>query len=255
MDSPFETRLTVGASIGAVVLSVMAVWHWQRVAAPEAAPAAPLTRTWDGPVGPGLVRGAVPEFPALGANLAAAAQPGLETDAGGHLVAGLALRKLMDSYLVPGGASGRRARAEELRAFLKRKLAAPAAGEADRIVTEYLGYLEAEDRALARERFSAPAAAALSERDIERLLAWQEQRAQQRQRLLGAALAQAWFEADDSRCEAILHDWQLQHVALAPGEELDQAELRERRLRGPALEARRDADAQRCAAQMTGHQD
>lgn len=252
MDSTFDSKLTIAAAIGAVVLSGMAVWHWQRGAAPEAAPAAPLARTWDGPAGPGLVRGAAPEFAALGAEPEAAPQPGLETDAGGHLVAGLALRKLIDSYLAPGEAGGRRARAGQLRALLKQKLAAPAAGEAERIVTEYLGYLEAEDRALARERFS-PAAAGLSERDVERLLAWQEQRAQQRQRLLGAALAQAWFEADDSRCDAILHDWQLQHVALAQGQELDQAELRERRLRGPALEARRDADAQRCAVQMTDH--
>lgn len=251
MDSPFETKLTIGASIGAVVVSVLAVWHWQRGTEPDAAPAAPSTRAWDGPVGPGLIRGVAPEFPALGASLAASPGPGLETDAGGHLVPSLALRKVMDSYLARGDASGRRLRADELRAFLKRQLAAPAAGEADRIVTQYLDYLEAEDRALARERFSAPAAAGLSERDVERLLAWQEQRAQQRQRLLGPALAQAWFEADDSRCGAILRDWQLQHVALEPGQELDQAELNERRIRGPALEARRDADALRCAAQMT----
>ena len=158
----------------------------------------------------------------------------------------------MDSYLVRGQAAGRRERAEDLRAMLKHKLAAPAAGEADRIVGQYLDYLEAQERMLARERFSAPAAANLSERDVDHLLPWQEQRAQQRQRILGPVLAQAWFAADDERCGAVLRDWQLQHVALAPGEELDQAELRERRLHGAALEERRDAAAQRCAAQMTG---
>jgi hypothetical protein len=157
----------------------------------------------------------------------------------------------MDAYLETGQPSGRRARAEQLRAVLKRKLVAPAAGEADRILNQYLDYLEAEDRLLARERFTAPGADGLAERDIERLLAFQEQRAQQRHRLLGAALAQAWFEADDSRCGAILRDWQLQHVPPEPGQELDPVEMRERRIHGAVLEARRDADAQGCAAQMS----
>lgn len=252
MESPFENWLTKSAALGAVVLSVFAVWQWQRTAAPEAAPAVASAHAWDGPIGPGLASGAAPQLPALGANLATPGEPGLATDAGGHLVPSVALRKLMDSYLLPGKAAGRRARAEPLRAMLKQKLAAPAAGEADRIVDQYLDYLEAEERLLARERFSAPAAAVLSERDVEHLLAWQAQRAQQRDRALGPALAQAWFAADDERCGAILRDWQLQHVAPAPGQELDQAELRERRLHGAALEERRDADAQRCASQLTG---
>ena len=251
MDSPLETRLTIGAAIGVVVFSVMAVWHWQRAAAPDAAPAAPAAGTWDGPIGPGLASGAAREFPALGANLQGLPEPGLETDAGGHLVPSLALRKLMDAYLASGQPSGRRAPAEALRTFLKRKLAAPAAGEADYIVTRYLDYLEAEDRFLERERFTAPGSDGVSARDVERLLAFQDQRAQLRQRLLGAALAQTWFEADDSRCGAILHDWQLQHVPPGPGQELDPVEARERRIHGAALEARRDEDAHGCAAQMT----
>lgn len=252
MDTPFEDWLTKGAALGAVVLSAFAVWQWQRAAAPDAAPATSSARAWDGPIGPGLASGAAPQFPALGANLATPGEPGLATDAAGHLVPSLALRTLIDSYLVPGKAAGRRARADELRAMLRRKLAAPAAGEADRIISQYLDYLETEERLLAREQFSAPAAAGLSERDVDHLLAWQEQRAQQRERVIGPALAQAWFAADDARCGAMLRDWQLQHVALAPGQELDQAELRERRLRGAVLQERRDADAQRCAAQMTG---
>ncbi|MDB5933267.1 MAG: hypothetical protein JWQ01_611 [Massilia sp.] len=252
MDSPFDTWLTKGAVIGAIVIGMFAAWHWQRAAVPDTAPAAPSAHAWDGPVGPGLASGGAGQFPALGASLPAPPEPGMEVDAAGHLVLNLALRKVMDAYLVNVQPASRRARAEELRAFLKGKLPAPAADEADRVVIQYLDYLDAEERYLARERFSAPAAAGLSERDVERLLAWHEQRAQQRQRVLGPALAQAWFEADDARCGAMLRDWQLQHLALEPGQELDQAELRERRIHGAALEERRDADAQRCAAEMSG---
>jgi hypothetical protein len=249
MDSAFESKLKIGAAIGAVVLTVLATWYWQRGATPDAGPAAPPARAWDGPVGPGLASGAQPDLPSLGARLETSREPGLATDAGGHLVPGLALRKLMDSWLAPSQGADRRARAGQLRAWLRHKLAAPSADEADRIVTNYLGYLETEGQLLARERFSAPGTA-LSERDVERLLAWQDQRAQRRQRALGPALALAWFEADDSRCGAVLRDWQLQHVAPDPAQEPDPVELRERRIHGAALEARRDYDAQRCAAQM-----
>lgn len=252
MDSPFDNWLTKSAALAAVVFSVFAVWQWQRATAPDAAPVAASAHAWDGPIGPGLASGAAPQLTALGAHLAAPGDAGLATDAGGHLVPSLALRRLIDSYLVRGAAAGRPARAGELRAMFRRTLAAPAASEAEHMVSRYLDYLEGEERMLARERFSAPAADGLSERDVEHLLAWQEQRAQQRERVLGQALAQAWFAEDDARCGAMLRDWQLQHVAPAPGEELDQAELRERRLHGAVLLERRDADAQRCAAQMTG---
>lgn len=252
MDSPFENWLTKGAALAAVAFSIFAVWQWQRVTAPDAAPVTAAAQAWNGPIGPGLASSAAPQLTALGAHLAAPGEPGLATDAAGHLVPSLALRSLIDSYLVRGPAAGRPARAGELRAMFRRTLAAPAAAEAEHIVARYLDYLDAEERMLARERFSAPAAGGLSERDVEHLLAWQGQRAQQRERVLGQVLAQAWFADDDARCGAMLHDWQLQHVAPAPGEELDQAELRERRLHGAVLQERRDADAQRCAAQMTG---
>jgi hypothetical protein len=252
MDSPFDNRLTLAAAIGAVVLSVLAVWYWQGGAAPDAGTAASPAPSWDGPVGPGLASGEMRAGLApLGANPEASREPGLATDAGGHLIPSLQLRKLMDSFLARGPASGRQARAEELRAFLGRKLAAPAAGEAERLVSQYLRYLDAEDQLLARERFTAPGAHGLAEREVERLLSFQEQRAQQRQRLLGPALAQAWFEAEDSRCGAALRDWQLQHVAPEPGQELDPVEIRERRIHGAALAERRDEDAQACAVEMS----
>jgi hypothetical protein len=69
MDSAFESKLKIGAAIGAVVLTVLATWYWQRGATPDAGPAAPPARAWDGPVGPGLASGAQPDLPSLGARL------------------------------------------------------------------------------------------------------------------------------------------------------------------------------------------
>jgi lipase chaperone LimK len=176
--------------------------------------------------------------------------PGLELDAGGHLVAGLELRKLMDSYLARGAVAGRTARAQQLQAYLKRELVAPAAAEGERFAAQYLQYLEVEERAIVREGFSDPAQQ-LSERDVQRLLAYRDQRAQRRERMFGAAVARAWFDADDSRCVAALREWQVQHVAPEPGQELDPVEIRQRRIHGAVLETRRDEAAQACAVQMS----
>lgn len=235
MDAEAENRLTIGATIVAVLIALLAVWCWPRGSAPELGPTA--ARGWDGPVGPGVISGAAADV--------------THTGAASPLIADLALRKLMDSYLRQGG--DRRAGAVQLRAHLAQKFAGPMAAEADRIVTAYVGYLETEDRLLARERFNAPGSG-LSERDVERLVAWQEQRAQRRQRALGPVLAQAWFDADDDRCGAALRDWQVQHVAPDPAREPDAVELREQRLHGAVLAARRDEDAQACALQIIGGQ-
>lgn len=229
MDAVAENRLAIGATVGAVVIALLAVWWWPRGALPDPGPA-PSARAWDGPIGPGLASGA-PVQPAGTA----------------PLVADLALRKLMDAYL--GQAGNRRAGAPQLRAFLAQQLTAPAAAEADRLVTAYLGYLEMEDQLMARERFNG-ADGELSARAVERLLDWQVQRAQRRQRALGPALARAWFEADDARCDAALRDWQVQHAVPDPAQEPDPVELREQRLHGAALAARRDENAQACAAQI-----
>lgn len=251
VDSPFDNKLSLGTALGVVLLTVLAVWYWQQSAAPpDTAPAAPLARAWDGPIGPGLASAAPAELAPLGAPLYIPREPGLATDAGGHLVAGLALRSLFDSWFARSQGVERRAHATQLRAWLHNKLAAPAADEADRLVTQYLAYLDTEDQLLARERFGPPGAV-LEERDVEHFLAWQDQRAQRRQRMFGPVVARAWFEDDDSRCGSALREWQKQHVAPAAGQDLDPVELRERRIHGVALEERRDFDAKECAEQMS----
>lgn len=251
VDSPFDSKLTTAAAVGAVLLAVLAVWYWQQNSAPQdAGPAVRRARAWDGPVGPGLASTAPAQLAPLGAPLEAGREPALATDAGGHLVAGAALRGLFDSWLERTQGIGRGARAAQLRNWLRARLTAPVADEADRFLTQYLAYLDTEDRMLAREHFPPPAAV-LTERDVEHLLAWQDQRAQRRQRMFGPVVARAWFEDDDAQCGSALREWQKQHVPLAGGEELDPVELRERRIHGAALEERRDYAAKECAIKMS----
>jgi hypothetical protein len=254
-DSPFDNMRTIAASVCAVVLAVAAVWYWQRSAAPDVGPASPH-RHRDVPIRQGPLNDAGPAprigvlLPQIGA-LAPAPDSGPKIDSFGHLVPDLALRRLIDSFLSNTQTVPRQQRALELRAYLKGRLVAPANDEAERIVTSYLAYLDAQDRMLARERRAAPVAeSGLSERAVEGLLAWQEQRAQLRRRLLGDALTRAWFEADDARCTTVLHDWLKQFAPPDPTQEPDFAELRERRLHGAALEAMRSFDAESCATQI-----
>lgn len=251
MDSLFDNKLTLGAAgAGAVLLGVLAVFYIQRadVRLPAAQPLS--ASAWDGPIGPGALAGAVREPRGPGQDLQAAGAPRLALDASGHLVPDLALRRLMDSFLVAGKGAQRQARAAELRAYLKGLLTAPAVQEAQRIAVDYLAYLEAEERMLARERFARPDPAGLADGEVTHLLEWQRQRAQLRERILGSAVAKAWFDADDAACAAALGEWQKQRVPLDGAQEPDPVELRERRIHGAVLEQRRNENAQACASQV-----
>jgi hypothetical protein len=85
----------------------------------------------------------------------------------------------------------------------------------------------------------------------EQMLAWQQQRAQLRERMLGGAVSQAWFGTEDADCRTALNDWRLMR-APSDADEVDSNELRARRLHGPVLEQRRNERAQSCAARMMG---
>lgn len=252
MTSLFDSKLAIGAaSVGAMALGVAGVLYVQRANLPGTSPVpAQVMKAWDAPVGPGQLPGAVrePPVPDLGLPQARAAQ--LALDRGGHLVPDLALRTLIDSVLAEARGAERKQRAAGLRAFLKGRLPSPAAAEADRIVTDYLGYLEVEEQLLARERFARPDPGGLSPSEVDHLLAWQQQRAQLRERTLGTAVAQAWFETEDSTCAAALDDWRKLRAPEDGTQELDSNELRARRVHGAALEERRNNNAQACASQI-----
>lgn len=250
-DSLFDSRLALGAAgVCAVAVGVMGVLYWQRPAVAPHAPPAQAASAWDNPIGPGLLAAPPRELATPQAAAPVARDTRIALDTGGHLVVNLALRTLFDAFIARGkGAQGADA-ALELRAYLNGRLAAPAAQEAQHLVGDYLAYRDAEAQLRASARFAPPGPSGLSERDVAQLLAWQQQRAQLRQRMLGAVVAQAWFELEDAGCAAALGDWQKQRDPQVPDEEPDSVTLRERRVHGAMLDARREFNAQACASQI-----
>lgn len=245
-DALLDSKLAQGiACVAAVACGVVAVLGWPR---PQpTAEAAPAAAMWEGPAGPGLLSSPVHDLPAL----APGAQPRdtkIALDQAGHLVPDLALRSLMDSFIVSSKRSERVAMAAQLRTLLRERLNQPAAGEADRLVTDYLAYLQAEEQMRAAERFTQPDPAGLSEAEVRHLLAWQRQRAALRERMLGIPVASAWFDSEDARCSSALADWEKLREPLAQQD--DSYEQTMRRRYGPMLETRRNDDAQACAAQI-----
>jgi hypothetical protein len=141
-------------------------------------------------------------------------------------------------------------RANELGDYLKGRLKQPALADAQRIVNDYLVYLQIEEQLLAGERLTQPDPSGLTEDQVRHLLAWQQQRSQLRQRMLGFAVAQAWYEAEDATCTSALADWSTMQRVPGEGEELDSNELRDRRLHGAVLQEKRNNNAQSCASRI-----
>lgn len=251
MNSLLDNKLTIAAAAVAVVFGVTATIYLQRADVPAGAAPAPVAGAWEGRIGPGMLAGSAGDFPALGPALHSGRDAKFTLDNAGHLVPDFSLRKLIDSFLAKSKGAERAAQVADLRAFLKSQLTQPAAQEADRVVTAYLAYLGIEEQMLARERFSRPDPSGLTEAEIAHLLAWQQQRVQLRERMLGSQVAKAWFEAEDADCATALQEWQMQREPVDGTHELDPVELSERRLHGAALEERRNNNAQLCAGQIS----
>jgi hypothetical protein len=101
----------------------------------------------------------------------------------------------------------------------------------------------------AQARFTRPDPAGLSDRQVEQMLVWQQERAGLRDRMLGTAVAQAWFGEDDSACRNALEDWRRMR-APEGSEDVDSNELRARRRHGAVLEQGRNERAQACARRL-----
>jgi lipase chaperone LimK len=244
MASLFDSKTAVGlACVAAAAIGAgSVVWLRGGSAAPAAAPAAQRAG-WDAPTGPGgLAAGAAATQPAAATSLA---------DGAGNLRIDAALRTLFDSYLAQSGAAARAARAAQLHAYLDSRLAPPARGQAADLVDAYLRYLRAEAELRAQLRFTRPDPSGLSDQQVDQMLAWQQERAHLRERMLGTTVAQAWFGADDGDCQSALEDWRKMR-APAGAEEVDSNELRARRLHGAVLEQGRNERAQACAARLLG---
>lgn len=246
MASLLDSKLGFGLSclLGAAA-GVMGVVYLRGADVPGAASAAPAQQaaSWDGPAGPGAL---APSAPGDGGAASAPGGPPL-LDAGGRLMVDQALHRLFDTYLKGGGEPG--AREQALRAYLKRRLAPPALAQAERLAGDYSRYLQAETALRTDAHLPAPDPAGMSMAQVEQMLAWQARRAQLRERMLGTAVAQAWFGTDDAECMTALNDWRLMRTP-AGADEVGSNELRDRRLHGAMLEQRRNERAQSCAAQL-----
>ena len=235
MASLFDSKAAVGlACVVAVALGAgSVVWLRGGSTAPAVAPAAQRAG-WDGPIGPGAIADTQP---------AAVIDDHPLTDGAGNLRVDPALRTLFDGYLAkPGGAA-------PLRAYLNGRLPPPARRQAADLVDAYVRYLRAEHEMRAQARFTKPDPSGLSDRQVAEMLAWQQDRAQLRARMLGTAVAQAWFDADDADCRTALEDWRRMR-APADSDEVDSNELHARRRHGAVLEQGRNERAQACARRL-----
>jgi hypothetical protein len=245
IDALFDNKFALGLlGAGAMALAVYGVVLWQRPPA-EPVPAPARAGSWNDAVGPGLLSGPVRNLPALA--MQDTRDVKIAVDGSGHLAPDRALLKLMNEFLVNAKPSERQALEQQLRKLLRQRLDEPAAGEADRLVTAYVAYLQAESQLLVRERFTQADPSGLSEQQVKHLLAWQRERAALRERMLGTAAATAWFADEDGNCTAALNDWEKQ---LAPPDDDDSAEQWSRRRYGDVLAARRNDSAQACAARI-----
>jgi hypothetical protein len=229
MASRFDSKAVVGlACVVAVAIGAgSVVWPGGGNAPPAAAPAAPPAG-WHAPIGPGLLP-ADADGPAL-------------TDGAGNLRIDSGLRTLFDSYLKTG-------RAAQLHAWLDSHLAPPARGQAAELVDAYARYLRAEGELRAQARLARPDPAGMSDAQAAQMLAWQQERAGLRDRMLGTAVAQAWFGTDDGECRSALEDWRRMRAPEGSAV-VDSNELRARRLHGAVLEQGRNERAQACARRL-----
>jgi len=235
-----DSKLGFGAAcaLGAAAAVIGVVYLRDSGQAP-AAPAAQVkaAASWDGPPGPGILA------PAAGATAALAAEQPL-AGADGRLVVDQALHRLFDSYL-----DNAHPREQALRSYLKSRLNPPALAQAETLASDYARYLQAEAALRARERPAPVDAAGLGAAQVERMQAWLLQRGQLRERMLGTAVAQAWFGTADEDCRTAFADWRKMR-APADSEEVDSNELRARRLHGDVLEQTRNERALSCAGQL-----
>jgi hypothetical protein len=248
MVFPLDSKLGFGTVCVAGIAIGVAAAFWLQGGAPAARPAPGAASAWDGAIGPGaLAAPAASAGAALG--METAGEPSL-VDAGGRLVIGLPLRRLIDAYLLKdSAASARQNRAAELRAELRRRLPQPALGQAESLVGDYLRYLDAEQALRTRVRIAPPGEGILDAAQVGQMEDWLRQRAQLRERMLGAAVTEAWFAAEDAECNTALADWRRMRAPVG-SEEVDSNELQARRLHGAVLEQRREEGARLCAAQL-----
>lgn len=258
--------LRQGGYLAAALAGAGLIWYWQ-AATPSDTPAdagAPAAAAaWNGAIGPGALSGA-PRNAALDLDTDDLPPDGFTIGDGGQLVANRQLRASFDYFLIRGDGADLAARAIQLRSYLKQRLPAGAAAQAEALLMPYLAYVRAHDELLARQLLTLALGAVPDAQQTERLANWQAQRARLRQQHFTAALQRAWFGDDDEvLAEAVAElrvrdaDANASARAGRPGSgatadgEADSNTLRQQRLHGATEQAARDAELAEVARDAT----
>jgi lipase chaperone LimK len=187
--------------------------------------------------------------------------PGLAVDSAQKLQIGTGLHAVFDYFLIDGTSSDLSTRADELRAYMKAQLPAAAYDTAEGILRQYLAYMVEHDKLLASQGFAKIAQGSpISPQELARAVNWQQQRERLRQSMLGAQVAQLWYQDDDLQLRRALAE--LQGMAAQQGFAEDSNSIRERRMHGEQQDrlreqANRDtvAQAEKSFAVLRGEAD
>ncbi len=203
----------LAAAAGGILGATALIWARSPVDDPAAAPAPPpVTAT---PVVTGAApSGRAPMLRDHGGSVDASSEIALTDNQ--ELIADSALRKVMDSYLLGGGDKGG---LQALLDYLNHRLPANAARDAGQLATSYHAYLSAHDQLLAAQSFGATP-------DLNRLIGWQRQRQQLRDRMLGEKVTQEWFGNEEAYLTQALEEISQRRDGTAPpstGVDEDQA--------------------------------
>ncbi|MBA5686820.1 hypothetical protein [Rugamonas apoptosis] len=253
-----SSYLRQGGYLAAAVASAGLIWYWQTATpADTSSDSGSGTRAaaaWKDAIGPGALGGA-PHNAALDLDTDDLPPDGFTIGDGGQLVANRQLRASFDYFLIRSDGADLAARATQLRAYLKQRLPAATAAQAEALLTPYLAYVRAHDELLARQQLTLASGAVPDAQQTERLANWQAQRARLRQQNFPAVLQRAWFGDDDevlleAVAELRVRDGDTSARAGRPGSgfgsdsdaETDSNTLRQQRLHGTTAQAARDAE-------------
>lgn len=190
----------LAAAAGGILGATALVWARWPDDEPAAAPAPPRTMAAPAAAGAAPPRGVSPlrEPGVMPSDIAL-------TD-NQELIADSALRKVMDSYLLGGGGQGG---LQALLDYLNRRLPASAAREAGQLASSYNAYLSAHDQLLAAQNFGVTP-------DLNRLIGWQRQREQLRNRMLGEKVTLEWFGSEEAYLTQALEEQGQRRDGTAP---------------------------------------
>lgn len=193
----------LSAAAGGILGATALIWGRSSGDEPTIVPTPPPAMT--APVGAGSAppRGAsLPRDRANGADISS----DIALTDNQELIADNALHKVMDSYLLEGGDRGG---LQALLDYLNRHLPVNAAREAGRLATSYHAYLSAHDELLAVQNLGATP-------NLNRLIGWQRQRQQLRDRMLGEKVSQEWFGTEEAYLTQALEELGQRRDGTAP---------------------------------------